>query len=153
MNQVSCKNVCLAAMAIADGEKQLILAADIELHVAQCDRCRSEVEQLKAFIDLLNAQRRRERTESVWGRVAERLSRGEQARTASDHWHWFLLLGLFLAGYRGVVAALNWEPGLWFKLAPALLAIAVFVLLRENPFKVNSELQAQTSDQNFRFER
>jgi hypothetical protein len=42
---------------------------------------------------------------------------------------------------------------LWLNLAPALLAIAVFGLLRENPFKVNSELHDPTSDLNFRFER
>jgi hypothetical protein len=153
MNQVSCESVCVAAMAIADGEKPLILAADIELHLAQCDRCRGEVERSKSVIDLLNAQRRRERTESVWGRVVERLSRRERARAASDHWPWLLLLGLFLAGYRVVVAASDWEPGLWLNLAPALLAIAVFGLLRENPFKVNSELHAPTSDLNVRFER
>lgn len=153
MNQVSCESVRLAAMAVADGEMPLIPAPDIELHLAQCDRCPGDVEWLRDVIDLLSAQSRRERTESVWGRVAERLSRGEQARWASDHWPWFLLLGLFLAGYRVVVAALGWAPGLWFKLVPALLAIAVFGLLRENPFKVNPELQAQTSDLNFRFER
>jgi hypothetical protein len=153
MNHVSCESVGLAAMAIADGEKPLILAADIELHLAQCDRCRSEVELLKSVIDLLNTQHRRERTESVWGLVAERLGRGDGARRASDHWPWFLLLGLFLAGYRFAVSALDWEPGLLLKLAPVLLAIVVFGLLRENPFKVNSELQTQTSDLNFRFER
>jgi anti-sigma factor RsiW len=133
-------------MAIADGEKPSILAADVELHLAQCDRCRSEVERLKSVIDLLNEQRRRERTEGVWGRVVERLSRKKRARAASDHWPWLLLLGLFLAGYRVVVAALDLEPGLWLNLAPALLAIAVFGLLRENPFKINSELHAPTSD-------
>jgi hypothetical protein len=153
MNQVSCESIRLAAMAVADGEKPLIPAPDIGLHLAQCDRCLSEVERLRAVIDLLNAQSRRERTESVWGRVAESLSRGEQARAVSDHWPWFLLLGLFLAGYRVVVAALDWEPGLWFKLAPALLAIAVFGLLRENPFKVSSEIQAEASGLNFRVER
>jgi anti-sigma factor RsiW len=153
MNQVSCESVCLAAMAIADGEKPLILAADIELHLAQCDRCRSEVARLKSVIDLLNGQRRRERTESVWDQVAERLSRRERARAASDRCPWLLLLGLFLAGYRVVVAVLELEPGLWLNLAPALLAIAVFGLLRENPFKVNAELHAPTSDLNFRFER
>jgi len=153
MNQVSCESVRLAAMAIADGEKPSILAADVELHLAQCDRCRGEVQRLKSVIDLLNAQRRRERTESVWDRVVERLGRRGRARAASDHWPWFLLLGLFLAGYRVVVAALDWEPGLWLNLAPALLAIAVFGLLRENPFKVNSELNAPTSDLKFRFER
>jgi anti-sigma factor RsiW len=146
MNQMSCESVYLAAMAIADGEKPLILAADVELHLAQCDRCRSEVERLKSVIDLLNEQRRRERTEGVWGRVVERLSRKKRARAASDHWPWLLLLGLFLAGYRVVVAALDLEPGLWLNLAPALLAIAVFGLLRENPFKINSELHAPTSD-------
>jgi hypothetical protein len=57
---------------------------------------------------------------------------------------------LFLAGYRVVVAALDLEPGLWLNLAPVLLAIAVFGLLRENPFKINSELLAPTSDLNFR---
>src|SRR5262249_3628408 len=153
MNQVSCESVCVAAMAIADGEKPLIPAADVELHLAQCDRCRGEGERSKSVIDLLNEQRRREWTESVWGRVVERLSRRERARAASDHWPWLLLLGLFLAGYRVVVAALDLEPGLWLNLAPALLAIAVFGLLRENPFKVNSELHGPSSDMNFRFER
>ena len=145
MNQVSCESVCLAAMAVADGEKPLIPAPDIELHLAQCDRCQGEVEQLKTVIDLLNGQRRRERTESVWDWVAESLRRRNEARTASDHWPWFLLLGLVLAGYRVVIAASDWEPGLWFKLAPVLLAIAVFCFLRENPFKVNPGLQTQIS--------
>ena len=51
MNQVSCESVCLAAMAIADGEKPLILAADIELHLAQCDRWRGEVERVRGAAD------------------------------------------------------------------------------------------------------
>jgi anti-sigma factor RsiW len=132
-------------MAVADGEKPLIPAADIELHLAQCDQCQGEVERLRAVIDLLNAQSRRQRNESVWGWVSERLSRRGQARAASDHWLWFLLLGLFLAGYKVVVAASDWEPNFLFKLAPVLLAIAVFVFLRENPFKVNPGLQTRIS--------
>src|SRR5262245_14835647 len=143
MNQVNCETVRLAAMSVADGEKPLIPEPDVELHLAQCDRCRGEVEQLKSFIELLNAQRRRERTESVWGRVAESLRHSDEARTAPDHWPWFLLLGLLLAGYRVIVAASDWEPNFLFKLAPVLLAIAVFILLRENPFKVNPGLQTR----------
>jgi len=145
MNQVNCENVCLAAMAVADGEKPLIPAPDIELHLAQCDRCRADVEQLQAFIELLNAPRRRERTESVWRRVAESLRHSGKARTVPDHWPWFLLLGLLLAGYRVIVAASDWEPSILFKVAPVLLAIAVFIFLRENPFKVNPGLQARIS--------
>lgn len=145
MNQVNCETARLAAMAIADGEKPLTPAPDVELHLAQCDRCRGEVEQSKAFIELLNAQRRRERTERVWGRVAERLTHSEKARAAPDHWPWFLLLGLLLAGYRVIVAASDWESTILLKLAPVLLAIAVFAFLRENPFKVNPGIQAQIS--------
>jgi anti-sigma factor RsiW len=132
-------------MAAADGEKPPISAPDIELHLAQCARCRSEVEQLKAVIGLLNEQHRRERTESVWDGVSETLKRRNEARTAPDHWPWFLLLGLLLAGCKVAVAASDWEPGFSFNLAPILLAIAVFGLLRENPFKVNPEIQFQTS--------
>lgn len=132
-------------MAVADGEKPLIPVVEIELHLAQCVRCQSEVEQLETVIDLLNGQRRAERTESVWGGVAESLSRKNESRTASDHWHWFLLLGLFLACFRGVIAVSDWEPGLWIKFAPVLLAIAVFGLLRENPFKVNPGLHSRIS--------
>lgn len=149
MNQMSCESICLAAMAVADGETPLIPAPAIELHLAGCARCRSEVSQLRSVIDLLNEQRRSERTESVWDSVAETLRRKHErkykAQRASDHWPWFLLLGLLLAGYRIAVAATEWEPGWWFKLAPVLVAVAVFALLRENPFKVNTGIQFQTS--------
>ena len=140
---MNCETARLAAMAVGDGEKQLIPAADVELHLAQCDRCRGDVEQLNSFIELLNAQRRRERTESVWGQVAESLRHSDEARKPPDHWPWFLLLGLLLAGYRVMVAASDWEPNFLFKLAPVLLAIAVFIFLRENPFKVNPGLQTR----------
>jgi anti-sigma factor RsiW len=145
MNQESCEKICLAAMAVADGEKPPIPASDIEFHLAQCARCRSEVGQLKSVIDLLDGQDRREQTASVWGGVAETLKRRNEARAAPDHWPWFLLLGLFLAGCRIVVAVSDLEPGLWVKLAPLLLVIAVFGLLRENPFKVNPGLQYRHS--------
>lgn len=151
MNQASCESIRLAAMAIADGESPLIPAAEIELHLGQCPRCRSEVEQLNTVVDLLNGQRRGESNEKVWGEIADRLGRGTarpmtpMARMRSDHWLWLLLLGLSLVGCRIVVAVSDWEPGLWGRLAPVLLVIAVFGLLRENPFKVNPGLQVQSS--------
>jgi anti-sigma factor RsiW len=145
MNQVSCESICLAAMAVADGETPPIPAPEIEFHLSQCARCRSEVEQLKSVIDIFNEQRRSERTESVWDGIAETLKRKHVAQSTSDHWPWFLLLGLLLAGYRIAVAAAEWEPGWWFRLAPILVAVAVFAFLRENPFKVNPGIQFQTS--------
>jgi anti-sigma factor RsiW len=145
MNQVNCESICLAAMAVADGETPPIPAAEIELHLGQCARCQSEVLQLKQIIDLLNVQCRPVPNESVWNGVAENLKLRNQARTASDRWPWLLLLGLLLAGHRIVVAASDWEPGVWFKLTPIIFAVAVFALLRQNPFKVNPDIQFKTS--------
>jgi predicted anti-sigma-YlaC factor YlaD len=145
MNQENCESICLAAMAVVDGETPPIPAAEIELHLGQCARCRSQVGQLKPIIDLLNVQRRREPNESVWDGVAENLKPRNEARTASDHWPWFLLLGLLLAGYRIAVVTSDWEPGVWLKLTPILFAVAVFALLRQNPFKVNPDIQFKTS--------
>jgi len=145
MNRENCERICLAAMAIMDGEDPPIPLAEIEFHLAQCGGCRNEVEQMRTIIELLSGQRRRERTERVWDGVAATRRQRNEARTSLDHWLWFLLLGLLLAGYRIVAATSDWEPGWWFKLAPILLAIAVFGFLRENPFKVNPILQSQIS--------
>jgi hypothetical protein len=149
MNQVSCESIRLAAMAIADGENPPIPAPDIKLHLASCARCRSEVAQLRALSQLLDGHRRRERTENVWGGIAEDLRPKTELQTTVDHWPWLMLLGLLVAGYRVAVSTSDWEPSFWLKLAPILLVIAVFGLLRENPFKVNPGLRVETPAPDF----
>jgi hypothetical protein len=39
------------------------------------------------------------------------------------------------------------SPGWSFKLVPLLLAVAAFVYLRENPFKINAELRLEGEGQ------
>ena len=149
MNQVSCDSIRLAAMAVADGENPPIPAPDIELHLSTCDHCRSDVAQLNTLLKLLDGQRRRERTENVWDGIAADLRPKTAPQTTTDHWPWLMLLGLLVASYRVAVSTSNWEPSWWLKLAPILLVIAVFVLLRENPFKVNPELKVKTTAPEF----
>jgi predicted anti-sigma-YlaC factor YlaD len=100
MNHVNCENIRIAAMVVADNECPQIPISEIEFHLAECDDCRIEIKELNAVIDLLKGQRRRERTETVWDRVEEFLRSRSESRRMPDHWPWFLMLGLALAGYR-----------------------------------------------------
>lgn len=145
MNREECERICLAMMAIADGEQPPSPVPEIEAHLAGCESCRTEVAGMKMLIDELNAQQRREGAESVWPGIAETLKRGHEAGTRADHWPWLLLLGLLLAGYRLIVSTSAWDPGHWFKIVPILLAVTFFIFLRENPFKVSPILQTRDS--------
>lgn len=163
MNQASCESICIAAMAIADGETPKIPLAEIKSHLDQCTVCRTEVEQLNGVTALLDGSRRSEMPVDVWAGLAasighanradqvnqanraNRANRAERTPKASENWPWLLALGLLLAGFRIAGTVFEWKADLWFTLAPVLLAIAVFWLLRENPLRVNSELQLQTS--------
>jgi len=143
MTKLNCESVCMAAMAMADGYQSELSSTQIEAHVASCADCRREVGQLRGLSTLLDSQQRRQRTESVWNRVEVRLSDASSARSASPAWHLFMLLGVLLLGYRIVEMVPDRDFGFLFKLAPVLLVIAAFAYLRENPFKIESELRLE----------
>ena len=54
-----------------------------------------------------------------------------------------MLLGVLLFGYRIVELIPDRDFGLLFKLVPVLFVIATFSYLRENPFKINSDLKLE----------
>jgi hypothetical protein len=54
-----------------------------------------------------------------------------------------LLLGVLLVGYRIVEMVPERDFGFMFKLVPLLFVIAAFRYLRENPFKIDSELRLE----------
>jgi len=51
-----------------------------------------------------------------------------------------VILGLLLLGYCLLEIVPNRHLGLLFKLVPILLVIAAFSYLRENPFRINTQL-------------
>ena len=143
MTERSCESVCMAAIAMADGYQPRLFGDQIEAHLASCSGCRREVEQLRALSNLLDAQKRRQRTENVWRLVEQRLPDAAVARSASRAWRPFILLGLLLLGYRIVEMIPDRDFGLLFKLLPVVLVIAAFTYLKENPFKIHSELSLE----------
>jgi predicted anti-sigma-YlaC factor YlaD len=140
MTEQDCESVCLSAMAIAEGESPLLPPAQVEAHLAKCMNCREEVGQITDFMKIMDAQKRLEQTEDLWPAIEPSL-RGQKLRSDSAFtWRHFLALGLILAGYRAIELMPGNRLGLWTNLIPALLIVAVFVYLKENPFKLNPGL-------------
>ncbi|MFN2511929.1 MAG: hypothetical protein ABR568_10865 [Pyrinomonadaceae bacterium] len=143
MTKLDCEIVCMAAMAMGDGYVSELSADQIEAHLAVCSECRHEIGQLRALASMLDGQNRRQRSEDVWRKVEQRLPDASPTQSTSQAWYLFVPLGVLLVGYRLVEMIPDREFGLLFKLVPVLLVIAAFSYLRENPFKINSELRLE----------
>src|SRR6266851_4871248 len=143
MSKLKCESVCMAAMSIADGYQSELSSDQIEAHLADCSACRHEVGQLRLLSSLLDAQERRRRTENVWKQVERRLPDAATARSISKAWRPFVLLGALLLGYRIVEMLPDRDLGFLFKLVPVVFVIAAFSYLKENPFKIDSELRLE----------
>jgi len=144
--EVTCEIVCVAAMARADGAQTALPPAEIEAHLTHCAHCRREIAQLEAVSTLLNAQRRQPlHAVNLWARIENRLPApaAAAAREKFPVSHPFILLGLLLVAYRLVEMVPDRSLGWPFKLVPLLLAVAAFVYLRENPFKINANLSLE----------
>jgi predicted anti-sigma-YlaC factor YlaD len=140
MTKLDCETICMAAMAIADGQYSELSSQQVEEHLAGCDNCRVEISQLLTLTNLLDNQKRRERTESVWPQVKGQLP---EAQSTRQSWYPFLLLGVLLIGFRIVELVPERDFGFLFKLIPIPIAIAAFGFLKENPFKINYELRLE----------
>ncbi len=143
MTGLSCESVCMAAMATADGYQSELSSDQIEAHLAGCFDCRREIGEQQALSRLLDAQERRLRTEDVWTQVERRLPDASPRPSTSQVVYPFVFLGVLLLGYRLAEMIPDRDFGLVFKLVPVLLVIAAFSYLRENPFKINTELRLE----------
>ena len=142
MSELNCESVCMAAMAIADGYQPELSSEQIGTHLASCAGCRRELEQLQELSSLLDTQERRLRTENLWQQIERRLP--EITRTSTSRVsRLFMFLGALLLGYRLLELIPDRDFSFLFKVVPVLLVIAAFAYLRENPFKVNSQLSLE----------
>jgi predicted anti-sigma-YlaC factor YlaD len=127
----------MAMLAELDGEETTLTAEQKTLHLAECATCRQEFEQIQKTDNLLKRQAPREPDADLWSAIEKRI----QPKTARRvGWQIFLVLGTFLVACK----LLEWLPeddfGWWFKIVPLIFVIALFGFLKENPFKINTEL-------------
>lgn len=137
MNEISCENILTAKMAELDGEETGISFEKINSHLSICKNCQTEFEQMRTTGNLLRRQTRREHEAKLWSAIEKQIS----AQTSSAiNWKMFVLIGALLIGYKLLEMLPARDLGLAFKIVPLVCAAALFVFLKENPFKINAEL-------------
>lgn len=137
MKEETCENVLMAMMAVFDGEKTEFSPEQLNSHLAGCKNCRDRIEQMQNTFNLLKSQKRLEQDADLWFAVEKRIGAQTASRISLKP---FVLLGIFLVGYKLLEMLPDDGFGLWFKLVPLVFVIALFGFLKENPFKINTEL-------------
>lgn len=139
MNKINCENALMVKLAELDGEETDISTEQAAAHLADCDACRLQLEQMQLTVNLLNKQKRREFNANLWTAIDERME--AKSKTAREmKWQVFLLLGIFLVAYKLLEMFPETDFGFFFKFTPVVFVAVLFFLLKENPFRIKTEL-------------
>lgn len=137
MNELDCERVLMAKMAELDGEKPEIFGERVNLHIEQCGDCRREIEQMQYLDHVLQGQERRLPNVDLWPAVEKHIG----PRTASQiGWGPFALIAVLLVAYKLFEMLPERDPGMAFKIVPLVVLTALFIMISENPFKIDPEL-------------
>lgn len=138
-----CEKVRLSAMVILDGEVPPLSVKELDEHLKSCSDCRRELKQQKVAIGLLDEQSRRFITEDVCSRVTATIEESRVKLKSRQGLGPFIVLGLILLAYKVIEVLPDFTPGLVIKMMPLVSVFVFFVLLKQNPFKVNKNLKVQ----------
>ena len=132
MKQLSCEDVLMAQTATASDE-----ATDEQFaaHIAGCANCQHELKQLQALDDLLAGHMLSESNVDLWPWVEKGI-----AKRSTLSWKPFALIGLLLVIHKLLEMLPAQDPGVMFKLVPLVIVALLFVFIKENPFRINTEL-------------
>jgi hypothetical protein len=134
MKELSCEDVLMAQMATADGEEPGISKELLAAHVAGCANCQHELEQLRALDQVLTGHTLSESDVDLWPAIENRI-----IKRALD-WKPFAVIGLLLVINKLLEMLPAHDLGIALKLLPLLIVGLLFVLIKENPFRINTEL-------------
>jgi anti-sigma factor RsiW len=141
MNTLPCEQIRIAAMALADGELSELTYEEIEAHTATCAACAVEIAAMASVNDLFAPRVRRTSTIDVWPHVAERITPFVlQPRMSFAEWRILVAGGAILAIVKILELVPDDAPTLLLRCAPALVAIALLYLLKDNLFIINTQL-------------
>jgi hypothetical protein len=137
-----CDNILMRKMALMDGEQIESNAAEPDAHLAACENCRREIEEMETTRHLLGRQTRKAESPDLWATIGTRI--GAAPATAFETSRPpFVLIGVLLVVFKLLEMIPARDFGWALKTMPFVLAIALFVFLRENPFKINTELKLE----------
>ena len=140
MNELSCEAVLMAQLAAADGEEPALSREQLTAHLTACVNCQSELKQLLALDQVLGTQTLAEPNVDLWPAIENRIAKRTKA---AIHWQLFALIGLLLVTYKLLEMLPARDLGLAFKLVPLVIVTLLFVVIKENPFRINTELMME----------
>ena len=137
MKELSCEDVLMAQMAAVDGEESTFSTKQLAAHIAVCANCQHELKQLQTLDQVFAGHTLSESHVDLWPAIDNRIAK----RTRSSlGWKPFALIGLLLVIYKLLEMLPARDLGLAFKLVPLIIVALLFVLIKENPFRINTEL-------------
>lgn len=139
MSETECKDAIVSAMAEFDGEAPLLSSEQVNAHLAVCENCRQEIEQLQTTVGFLQMQARREQPADLWRLIEKRIESPQKGERQTS-WKTFALLTTILVAYKLLEMLPAQEFGFLFKLVPLIFVFGLFGFLKENPFKINTQL-------------
>lgn len=134
MKELSCEDVLMAQMAAADGEEPAFSKELVAAHVTGCVNCQSELKQLLALDSVLASHNLAEPNVDLWPAIENRIAKPVLS------WKPFALIGLLLVIYKLLEMLPAHDPGIAFKLVPLVIVTLLFIFIKENPFRINTEL-------------
>ncbi len=137
MKELSCEDVLIAQMAATDGEEPGFSKEQLTAHVTGCANCQNELKQLLALDRVLASQTLAEQHVNLWPEIEDRIAKPAGSVLG---WRPFALIGLLLIIYKLLEMLPARDPGLVFKLVPLVIVTLLFVFIKENPFRINTEL-------------
>ena len=140
MNEPGCEDVLMAQMAAADGEESGFFEKQLVDHIAACANCQHELKQLQSLNQVLAGQTRAEPRVDIWPQIEKRIAK---PAGSSLGWQPFAVIGLLLVIHKLLEMLPASDPGMIFKLVPLVIAALLFVVIKENPFRINTELMLE----------
>jgi len=132
MKELSCEDVLMAQMAAAGGETN---EEQFAAHIAGCANCQHELKQLQTLDHLLAGHTLSESNVNLWPAVEKGI-----AKRSTLSWRPFALIGLLLVVHKLLEMLPDQDLGMTFKLVPLVIVALLFVFIKENPFRINTEL-------------
>ena len=140
MNELRCEDVLLSQMAAADGEEPGLSKEHLAAHIAACTNCQHELRQLRTLDQVLAGHTLSEPRVDLWPAIENRIAKPTHSFLG---WRAFALIGLLLVLHKLLEMLPASDPGMVFKLVPVVIAALLFVLIKENPFRINTELMLE----------
>jgi len=137
MKELSCEDVLMAQMAAADGEESTFPTKQLAAHIAACANCQHELKQLQTLDQVLACHTLSEPRVDFWPTIENRIAKGTRSALSGKP---FALIGLLLVIYKLLEILPARDPGFAFKLVPLVIVALLFVVIKENPFRINTEL-------------